>query len=226
MFKKYSIAGVSNPIWQIVEPVILRTWADGMRNASYPKLYLIHFMALFLSTVMFLGGFVLRLLVAAAILWLGYAVFEEPLILAFSAVFPSFGMDAVIKSNIGESNLWIYNLLGYVILIISVVFIFGKNFTDWVRDAALYLLMMLTGMIPLKWIARGLIKESYFAQWAAKTSFMGMHIAQTISAAPPEIEQLNERLIDLYQRSNDENARKQLENLCSTYWESISPRKV
>ncbi len=59
MFKKYSISGVSNPIWQIVEPVILKTWADGMRKASYPQLYLIHFMALLLSAIMFLGGFLL-----------------------------------------------------------------------------------------------------------------------------------------------------------------------
>jgi len=84
MFKKYTIAGENNPIWQIVEPVILKIWADGMRKASYSQLYLIHFMALLLSTVMFLGGFVLRLLLIGSILFLGYAVFEESLTLAFS----------------------------------------------------------------------------------------------------------------------------------------------
>ncbi len=217
MFKKYTIAGENNPLWQLVEPVILKIWADGMCRASYSRLYQIHCMALLLSTVMFLGGFVLRLLVVAAILLLGYAVFEESLTLAFSAVFPSFGMDAVIESNVGESNLWIYKLLGYVILIKSVIFVFGKNFTEWVQDTMLYLLMMVTGMTPLKWMARGLVKENYFAQLAAKTSFMGMHMAQTISAAPPEIEQRYSRILDLYQRSNDENARKQLEELCATY---------
>ena len=120
-------------------------------------------------------------------------------------------------TNVNESTLWVYKLLGYVILIKSVIFVFGKNFTDWVRDTALYLLMMVTGMIPLKWIARGLIKENYFAQLAAKKSFMGVHMAQTISAAPPEIEQKHDKIIDLYQKSNDENARKQLEELCATY---------
>lgn len=119
-------------------------------------------------------------------------------------------------ANVDESNLWIYKLLGYVILIKSVLFVFGKNFTDWVQDTTLYLLLMVTGMIPLKWIARGLIKESYFAQLAAKTSFMGMHMAQTISAAPPEIKQQYDKMIDLYQKSNDEKARKQLEELCAT----------
>jgi len=137
---------------------------------------------------MFLGGFLLRLFVVATILLLGYTIFEESLTLAFSAVFSSFGVEATIRSDIKESTLWIYELLGYVILIKSVIFVFGKNFTDWVQDTALYLLMVVTGMIPLKWIARGLIKENYFAQLAAKTSFMGMHMAQTISAAPPEIE--------------------------------------
>jgi hypothetical protein len=77
MFKKYAIAGESNPIWQIVEPVVLKIWADGMRKAAYSQLYLIHFMALLQSTVMFLGGFVLRVLLIGFILFLGYAIFEE-----------------------------------------------------------------------------------------------------------------------------------------------------
>ena len=216
MFKKYTIAGESNPIWQLVEPVILKTWADGMCKASYPQLYIIHFMALLLSTAMFLGGFVLRVLLVGFILLLGYIIFEESLTLAFSGVFPSFGIETTIMANVDISNLWIYKLLGYVILIKSVLFVFGKNFTDWVQDTTLYLLLMVTGMIPLKWIARGLIKENYFAQLAAKTSFMGMHMAQTISAAPPEIKQQYDKMFDLYKKSNDEEARKQLEEMCAT----------
>ena len=121
-------------------------------------------------------------------------------------------------TNVDNSSLWIYALLGYVILITSVVFIFGKNFTYWVQETALNLLMVVTGMIVLKWIARGLIKESILAQWAAKTSFMGVLTTQTMSAAPPDIEQQHDKIIDLYMKSNDENARKQLEELCSTYW--------
>ena len=217
MFKKYTIAGENNPIWQLVEPVILKIWADGMCKASYSQLYLIHFMALLLSTVVFLGGFVLRILLVGVLLFLGYVVFEESSTLVFNAVFPSFVMDTTIMNNANESSLWIYQLLGYVILIKSVIFVFGKNFTNWVKDTTLYLLIMATGMIPLKWIAQGLIKENYLAQLAAKTSFMGVHMAQTISAAPPEIEQQHDKIINLYQKSNDENVRKQLEELCATY---------
>jgi hypothetical protein len=217
MFKKYAIAGESNPIWQIVEPVVLKIWADGMRKAAYSQLYLIHFMALLQSTVMFLGGFVLRVLLIGFILFLGYAIFEESLTLAFSAVFPSFETTTTIITNVNENTLWLYRLLGYVILIKSVIFVCGKNLTNWIQDTLLYVLIMVTGMIPLKWIAQGLIKENYFSQLAAKTSFMGMHMAQTISAAPPEIEQKYVKIIDLYQKSNDENARKQLEELCATY---------
>lgn len=217
MFKKYSIAGVNNPIWQLVEPVILKTWAEGMYKASYPKLYIIHFMALLLALVTFLGGFVLRILLVGAILFLGYTVFEESLTLAFSAIFPAIDIDITIMNNGGKSSLWAYHLLGYIILIKSVIYIFGKNFTEWFQDTALYLLFMFTGMVPLKWIARGIIKENYFVQLFSKKEFMGMHIAQTISAAPPEIEQQYDKLFDLYQRSNDENARKQLEKLCETY---------
>jgi hypothetical protein len=137
MFKKYTIAGESNPIWQIVEPVILKIWADGMSKASYFQLYLIHFMALLLSTVVFFGSFVLRVLLIGFILFLGYAVFEESLSLAFFAVFPSFEMNTTIMANVNESTLWVYKLLGYVILIKSVIFVFGNNFTDWMRDTSM-----------------------------------------------------------------------------------------
>jgi len=216
MFKKYTIAG-DNPIWAMAERVILKTWADGMLRASYPQLYLIHSTALLFSTGMFLGGFVLRLLAAASILFLGYAFFEQAFVLAFSAVFPSIALDASINNNVDESSLWLYELLGYVILIKSVVFLFGKNFTEWVQDSMLYLLIMATSMIPLKWIARSLIKENYFAQLIAKTSFMGGHIAQTICAAPPEILNRYDKIYDLYNNSNREDKRRELEKLCAIH---------
>ena len=215
MFKKYTIAGENNPIWQLAEPVILKTWAEGMTKASYPELYLIHFMALLISTGMFLGGFILRILVVAFILFVGYIIFEQTLALAFTSIFPSIVLDTTTNRNVAEGSLWFYQLLGYVILIKSVLFIFGKNFTGWVQDSLLYILMMTTGMIPLVWIANGLLKENYFAQLIAKSSFMGMHIAQTISAAPPEIRNEYDRIYDLYTHSNREDKRRELEELCS-----------
>lgn len=213
MFKKYTIAGETNPVWQIAEPVVLKVWAEGMRGASYPQLYLIHLMGLVVSTGMFLGGFILRLLVVAIILLVGYALFEQPLSLAFDAVFPSIGLN--LATNVDDSNLWLYRLLGYVILIKSVIFVFGKNFTDWVQDTVLYVLMMTTGMILLQWIARGLLNENYFAQLLAKTSFMGMLMAQTISAAPAEAKNKYDKIYDLYMNSNKEEKRRELEDLCA-----------
>lgn len=213
MFKKYTIAGETNPVWQIAEPVILKIWAEGMRGASYPQLYFIHSMGLLVSTGMFLGGFILRLLVVAIILLMGYTFFSESLSLAFEAVFPSAGLNITI--NTGEQNLWLYQLLGYVILIKSVLFVLGRNFTSWAQDTLLYVLMITTGMIPLQWIARGLLKENYFAQLLAKTSFMGMLIAQTISAAPAEAINKYDKIYSLYMNSNKEEKRRELEELCA-----------
>lgn len=215
MFKKYTIAGENNPVWQLAEPVILKTWAEGMCKASYSELYLIHCMALVMSTIMFLGGLTLRLVVVAFVLFAGYAIFEQTLALAFTAVFPSIEFVTTRQSNITEGSFWLYRLLGYVILIKSIIFIFGKNFTSWIIDSALYILIMVTGMIPLKWIAQGLLKEKYFAQLLAKSSFMGMHMAQTIPAAPPEISNKYDRIYDLYTNSNKEEKRKELEELCA-----------
>jgi len=119
------------------------------------------------------------------------------------------------ESNVAGGSHWLYQLLGYVILIKSIIFTFGKNFTSWVNDSALYILMIITGMFPLKWIAQGLINARYFAQLLAKSPFMGMHIAQTITAAPPEIRNKYDRLYDLYTNSNKEEKRKELEELCA-----------
>lgn len=214
MFKRYTIAGEANPVWQIVEPVILKTWADGMRCASYSQLYLIHIMGLLVSTGMFLGSLILRLLLVALVLLMGYALFEQPLSLAFDAVFPSTGFN--LTMNFDRSSLWPYQLLGYVILIKSVLFVFGKNLTDWVQDTVLYMLMMITGMIPLQWIALGLLKENYFAQLVAKTSFMGIFMAQTILAAPAAARNKYDKIYDLYKNSNNEEKRRELEHLCAT----------
>lgn len=214
MFKKYTIAGEANPVWQIVEPVILKTWADGMRGASYSQLYLIHIMGLLVSTGIFLGSLILRLLLIALILLMGYALFEQPLSLAFDAVFPSTGFN--LTMNVDRNGLWPYQLLGYVILIKCVLFVFGKNLTDWVQDTVLYMLMMITGMIPLQWIALGLLKENYFAQLLAKTSFMGIFMAQTILAAPETARNKYDKIYDLYKNSNNEEKRRELEYLCAT----------
>lgn len=215
MFKKYTIAGVGNPVWQLAEPVILRIWAEGMCKASYSELYLIHCMALLMSTLMFLGGLILRLLVVASVLFVGYVTFEHTLALALTAVFPSIELETT-KSSVPERALWLYQLLGYIILIKGTIFVFGKNFTDWVSDSVLYVLIMITGMMPLKWLAHGLLTENYFAQLLAKSSFMGMHIAQTIAAAPPEIRNKYDRIYDLYANSNREEKRKELEELCAS----------
>ncbi len=199
----------------MVEPILFKIWAEGMLRASYSQLYTVHFMALLVNTGMFLGGFVLRALLTGSILFLGYTIFEEPLTLAFIAVFPSFEMKTAIMTHINESNFWVYKLLGYVILIKSVLFIFGDNFKVLLQETTLYLLMIVTAMIPLKWIAQCLVRENFFAQFFAKSSLMSLYMTQTLSAAPSEIDQKYTRIFGLYKESNDENARKELEELCA-----------
>lgn len=214
MFKKYTIAGESNPMWQLAEPAILKTWAEGMAKASIPDLYLTHVMALFMSSIMFLGGFILRLLVVGVTLLIGYVLFEQTLSLAASAVIPGIETGGAAVRDLGEGKQWPYQMLGYVIIIKATIFVFGSNFTSWLSDCSLYLLLMILGMVPLKWIAGGLLKDNYFAQLIAKSSFMGVEIAQTISAAPRETRERYERIYELYLNSNSEVERRELEKFC------------
>ncbi|MBI2993010.1 MAG: hypothetical protein HYY48_02395 [Gammaproteobacteria bacterium] len=218
MFRKYTIAGESNPVWQLVEPAILKLWATGMLKASYPSLYLVHVMALLVASVTFALSFCFRLLLLAVIFVVAYVAFEDALtqVLATVLALPETGGAPATMPP--SSTLWMYQLAGYVVVIAAVVLlllVLGKHFMEWARDVVFYLLLMITLMVPLKWIARGLLRENYFAQLIAKSSFMGAHIAGTIAAAPPEITRQYDRLIGLYQGSNDEKTRKELEQLCA-----------
>lgn len=184
-----------------------------MLRASYPKLNAIHFMGLIFSSVMFLFGFVLRLLVVLLILFLGNLFFEQSFDLTINTILPTYD-SSVSEKNLND-ELWIYMVLGYIILIKSILFLFGRNFSEWVRDTVLYGLFMISGMFPVKWIARGLLSNNYFAQLIAGNQFMGTFIAQTISAAPTEIINKYDRIYDLYNNSNDEDKRRELIELCT-----------
>ena len=76
---------------------------------------------------------------------------------------------------------------------------------------------MFTNMRPLRMIARGLQNETYFAQYVAKTSFMGTYIVQTMTATPPDDQIKSDRIFDLYLNSNQPTAREQLERLSDEY---------
>lgn len=218
MFRKYTIVGEGNPVWQLVEPAILKLWATGMLKASYVSLYLVHVMVLLVATAMFVLSFCFRFLLLTAIFVLAYIAFEEALTEVLGTVLVLPEMNGARATLPPSDELWMHQLAGYVVVItavVSVLLVLGKPFIVWVRDVVLYLLFMITLMVPLKWIARGLLRESYFAQLIAKSSFMGAHIAGTIAAAPPEITRQHDRLIELYQGSNDESTRKELEQLCA-----------
>ena len=99
--------------------------------------------------------------------------------------------------------------------VVLVLRVLGRPLIEWGRDVFLYALFMITLMVPLKWIARGLLRENYFAQVVAKSSFMGVHMAGTIAAAPPEINSLYDQIFKLYRDSNDQRTREELEQLCA-----------
>ncbi len=214
MHKKYNLAGANNPNWQIAEPAILKTWARGILQASHSKLYAIHFMALVLSTLAFLGGFVLRSLATICILYIGYIIFNDFLKIVVTAVFPTISNNPY---QVIEGAAWIHYLIGYMIIVKIMLFVLGKNLNEWIGDALLHLFAMMFGMAPLKLLAHGLLKENIWAQTLATKGFMGAYLVYTMAATPTEFEQLFEKINDLHDRSNDESARKELEELCSKH---------
>lgn len=213
MFEKYTIASENNPVWQMVEPLLFSTWAEGVQEATIPKLYAFHFVALMMGTVFFLVGFLGRLGIISIVLMVFYIIFPGAFSLSLTAIFPTIGMD--LGANINTGSVLLYQLLGYVALIKSVLFLFGKYFRKWILETIFYLLQMLTGMLPLRWIAGGLREEKYLAQLFARSDFMSMFMPGSITAAPATIVKQWDDLIDLYRDSNREESRKKLENLCA-----------
>ena len=213
MFKKHTITNENNPIWQMVEPVLFNTWAKGMLETSLAKLYVMHFVALIVGTVFFLFGFVGRLGIIAIVLMAFYAIFPVSFSLSLTAIFPT--VDLGLGADIDTDSMLLYQLLGYVVLIRCVLFLFGKSLRQWALETIFYLMQILTGMLPLRWIARGLRDDNPLAQLFAKSDFMSMFMPGSITAAPPSTVKKWDDLIDLYGDSNREESRKKLEDLCA-----------
>lgn len=215
--RKYNIIGENNPNWVIAEPMLFEIWAEGILKTASKELQFVNILALAVEISMFLGSMALRIAVVALIIFLGYSLFPQTLSLSFDLVFSGAEITRIQYNHLNSNILWMYELLGYVILIKSVMFLLGKTFTEFVINSCSYLIMMLTNMIPLRFIARGMQKERYFAQILAKTTFMGTYIVQTIAATSPEVQNQWDKIINLYENSNDPSAREELIRLSESH---------
>jgi hypothetical protein len=163
-FKKHSIPGENNPYWALAEPILLRIWAEGILSSTSLGLQFANLASLIVSIFFFLLGTSLRIAAVGSLLFLPFLVFPDTIFTCFNLLFSH------ANANYRAGEQWVYVLLGYAILIKSVSFILGSNFSDLVRDAILQIALMLTNMAPLKMIARGLRRENFLAQAAAKTA--------------------------------------------------------
>ncbi|MHB1358149.1 MAG: hypothetical protein ACYCWC_01045 [Rhodocyclaceae bacterium] len=211
--KRYTIAG-DNPVWQVVEPVLLRTWAQGMLKATSRALFLCNASGLLMAQFFFILSLVWRVMVIGVLIGVMLVAFGD---LFQSALLAPFHGSSPIRED-QTIPYWVYQLVGFVVLIKSVLFVFGSNFSAWVRDTSLFSVFILTGGLALRWMAKGLLSGGYFPQLAAKSEFMGVYIASTMAVAPPELKHRFDRLYDLYLGSNDPEKRQELEALCGEIW--------
>ena len=213
-FSKYDIVGENNPYWIIAEPMLFKIWADGIRQTRLLKLHFANMFSMIIHIIYFLGGTVVRIAALIGSLFLVYLALPQTLTISFETIF-----DTDFDPS-GMNNLWLYRLLGYTILVKSVLFLLS-GFTVFVRDLIIYLVLMATNMAPLRIIAKGLQKEQWLSQCIAKTSFMGTYIVQTMTATPFENQHKWDYVFDLYMNSNRPSAREQLERLSDEYSKAI-----
>ncbi|RJT32636.1 hypothetical protein D3227_26855 [Mesorhizobium waimense] len=209
---RYTIAGESNPYWVLVEPILLRIWAEGIAKTSSLSLHMVNGVALITHVIFFAIGVILRLAAVGALLFAGYALFPQTLEIALGSVF-SAPYTASPLASVASS--WIYELLGYVLIVTSIMFVIGGSFFGFLGELLLYLLFAVTHMAPLRLLAVGLRNENYWAQSIAKTSFMGMYLVQSVGAFPDGAEW--DRVFDLYLKSNTPHGREQLEKLADEW---------
>ena len=156
-FKKHSIVGENNPYWALAEPILFRIWADGILNSTYFGLQFANLASLMIYILFFVIGTVMRIVVVASVLLAAFLIFPETLSICFNLLFSDWKPNYVIRHTEGQ---WLYLLLAYAILIRSATFVLGSNFSDLACDTLFQVSLMLTKMIPLKLIARGLQKEN------------------------------------------------------------------
>ena len=133
--------------------MLYEIWSEGILKATSKDLQLVNILSLVIGISFFLGGMALRIALVLSILLLGYSLFPQALSLSFDLVFSGAGIARAQYDHLDINNLWMYELLGYAILIKSVMFLLGKSFTEFVINSFLYLLMILTNLIPLRIIA-------------------------------------------------------------------------
>ena len=144
----------------------------------------------------------------ASLLFICYSIFPQTLSMSFDLIFSGMQM---------RKDLWVYQLLGYAIIIKSVLLIFGDNFKDFIVESILCQLFFLTNMLPLLYLAKGLKKESCIAQLIAKKPLMGMLVVQFVAAMPPDSISRWDKVFDLYEHSNHSTSREELERLAEEH---------
>ncbi|MDZ7686943.1 MAG: hypothetical protein U5O39_19970 [Gammaproteobacteria bacterium] len=206
---KFTLAGENNPNWQMAEPLLLKIWARGILASDTSRLYVVIVMSWVVSSAFFLFGFLLRL---AAVVAAGYVLSQ--LVPNAASVTLNLLFSSLESTDLPSTDwLWMYELAGYTMLVLAIIFVLGSNLAEFLRDTLICMFLMVTGMAPLRWLGRGLAKEQYFAQLVAKAPFMGVYLTQTIGAAPRPIAHEWDHVFDLDMNSNDEGLRKKLEAL-------------
>jgi hypothetical protein len=203
---RYSIVGENNPYWTIAEPLLLQIWADAIIKTRSINLHLVNLGAFMISILWWAGGAALRSAMIIGFLGIGFALFPGPLYASLhSVLWPSL-MDG--------ADIWIYRLVGYIIIIEGTVIVFA-SFPEFVLDCVLYVGFAATNMILLRLVAKHLQRGATMAQAIAKTSFMGVYIVQTIRATSGEDQRKWDTVMNLYLNSNQLSAREKLESLAS-----------
>jgi hypothetical protein len=202
---KYNLVGENNPYWMLAEPVLLKVWADAILRTRATNLHLANLMSFLISVMFWAGGTILRLTVVAGVLGLGFVLFPASVYTSIhSVLYPS------------PVDIWVYRLVGYIIVIEATVIVFA-GFPAFLLDCALYSAFAATNMVPLRLVAKNLQKGSAVAQAVAKTSFMGTYIVQTMTATPQRDQHKWDAVMNLYLNSNTSWAREKLESLAAEH---------
>src|SRR5260370_814219 len=120
---RYTIAGENNPYWVLVEPILLRVWADGISKARSIDLHIVNGLSLIVSGVGFVFGLLVRAAAVGVFLIIGFLLFPQTIELALGSLFSS--LSSLDQGAMSPS--WIYRLTGYAIVVSSVVFVLGER---------------------------------------------------------------------------------------------------
>ncbi len=130
----------NDPNWAIAEPVLFDIWKFAFETASFEDKVVAYIVAILANVIGFVASLLFRSLLIASLFFICYLLSRQTFSYIIKSVLPTLPIFDTITIRSGTyPDFWIYQLLGYILLIKTTLYIFGKNLSAFLKHSLLTL---------------------------------------------------------------------------------------